>query len=187
MDLDGARDGVGVNEPVVKGIIDNISIPVQLGGGIRDSKTIKKFLDYGVGQVIIGTRAIKDREWMKEMIRIYGDSIVLSIDAIKGYLATDGWRKVSDVKALDLIIELEQSGLRRIVYTDIEKDGMLKGPNFKIYQDLASQSSIEIIASGGITTLEDIRRLKDMGIYGAIIGKALYNGDLVLKEVLKCQ
>mgnify|MGYP000863673407 CR=1 FL=1 len=187
VDLDGARDGLRVNEAIVKKIIENIFIPVQLGGGIRDSRTIEKFLGYGVGQVIIGTGAIKNREWMKEVINTYGDRVVLSIDAMKGYLATDGWKKVSDVKALDLILELEQFGLKRIVYTDIEKDGMLRGPNFEIYEDLARQSPIEIIASGGITTLEDVRRLKDMGIYGAIIGKALYNGDLDLKEVLKCQ
>ncbi|MFA5577191.1 MAG: 1-(5-phosphoribosyl)-5-[(5-phosphoribosylamino)methylideneamino]imidazole-4-carboxamide isomerase [Tissierellaceae bacterium] len=187
VDLDGARDGIRVNEGIVKDILANIDIPVQLGGGIRDTETIDLFLSYGVSQLIVGTAALKDRAWIRDMIEKYGDKIIVSIDATKGYIATDGWESISNVRALDYIMELESFGLSRIVYTDIEKDGMLEGPNFKIYEEVKKQSKIEIIASGGITSMEDIKRLKEMDIYGAIIGKALYNGNLDLEEVLKCQ
>lgn len=187
VDLDGARGGIRVNETVVRRILGSVEIPVQLGGGIRDSETVERYLGDGVSRVIIGTAAIKKRDWLREMIRAHGDKIVVSIDAVKGSIATDGWERVSAVKAPDLITELEQYGLGRIVYTDIERDGMLGGPNFEIYEELARQSSIEIIASGGITSPGDVKRLREMDLYGAIIGKALYNGDLDLEEALKWQ
>ena len=186
VDLDGARDGKRINQPVVERILKNVSIPVQLGGGIRDTEGVRTFLDLGVSQVIIGTAALRNKPWIREMLDEYGDRIVVSIDAIGGLVATDGWENVSDTRALDYIGELESYGLRRIVYTDIERDGMLGGPNFKMYGDLQQAVSLQIIASGGITTMEDVRRLKSMGLYGAIIGKALYNGNLDLEEVLKC-
>ncbi|MCR3955460.1 MAG: 1-(5-phosphoribosyl)-5-[(5-phosphoribosylamino)methylideneamino]imidazole-4-carboxamide isomerase [Gudongella sp.] len=186
VDLDGARDGRRINQPVVERILKNVSIPVQLGGGIRDTEGVRTFLDLGVSRVIVGTAALRNKPWIREMLKIYGDRIVVSIDAIKGMIATDGWENVSDTRALDYIGELESYGLKRIVYTDIERDGMLRGPNFNMYQELQSSVSLEIIASGGITTMEDVKRLKEMGLYGAIIGKALYNGNLDLEEVLKC-
>lgn len=186
VDLDGARNGNRINQPVVEEIINSISIPVQLGGGIRDTGGIDTFLKLGVANVIIGTAALKNKEWTKEALREYGDKIIISIDAYKGMIATDGWESISSIKALDLINELEGFGLKRIVYTDIEKDGMLNGPNFNMYEELIKYSPVEIIASGGITTLDDIRRLRSLGLYGAIIGKALYNGNLTLEEVLNC-
>ena len=186
VDLDGAKDGERLNESVVKDLLENVNIPIQLGGGIRDENGIKTLLDLGVSQVIIGTLAAKDPDWIKEMIEKYEDRIIVSIDALNGLIATNGWQEVSDIKAIDFIKELKSYGLKRIVYTDIEKDGMLIGPNFQIYEELAKSISIEVIASGGVTTLEDIRRLKDMNMYGAIVGKALYDGKLNLEEVLKC-
>lgn len=186
VDLDGARNGERINEPVVRRILDNVNIPVQLGGGIRDTHGVEFFLDMGVAQVIIGTAAIKNKPWIKRMIEEYGERIIVSIDAIRGLVATDGWEAVSKTKAVDYIKELESYGLRRIVYTDIEKDGMLNGPNFQMYKEIKQAASVEIIASGGISTLDDVKKLKTMGLYGAIIGKALYNGDLDLEEVLKC-
>ncbi len=186
VDLDGARNGERVNEPVVKRILKNVHIPVQLGGGIRDTQGVETFLDLGVAQVIIGTAALKNKPWITEMLKVHGGRIVVSIDAKKGLIATDGWETVSSTRALDYIKELESYGLTRIVYTDIEKDGMLSGPNFQMYEELQQALSIEVIASGGITTMGDIKRLKGMGIYGAIIGKALYNGNLDLEEVLNC-
>lgn len=186
VDLDGARNGVRINEPVVRRILEGVDIPVQLGGGIRDTEGVRSLLEMGVGQVIIGTAALKNKPWIKKMIEDYQDKIVVSIDAIKGLIATDGWETVSGIKAIDYIKELESFGLRRIVYTDIEKDGMLSGPNFQMYAELQRNVSLEIIASGGITTIDDIKKLKEMGLYGAIIGKALYNGNLDLEEVLNC-
>lgn len=186
VDLDGAKNGDRINQSVVKDIIENINIPIQLGGGIRDTEGVETLLDLGVSQVIIGTVAVKNPAWVKEMIEKYGDRIIVSIDALNGLLATNGWQSVSDVKAIDFIKKLKSYGLRRIVYTDIEKDGMLIGPNFEIYEELAKEVDIEVIASGGVTTLEDIKRLKSMNMYGAIVGKALYDGKLDLEEVLKC-
>lgn len=186
VDLDGARDGERINEDVVKKIVENINIPVELGGGIRDQEGIEKILELGVSEVIVGTAAVKNPAWIKAMIEKYGKKIIVSIDASKGFLATDGWEEVSNIKAIDYIRELESYGLNRIVYTDIAKDGMLSGPNFEIYEELSKESSIEIIASGGVTTLEDVKRLKEMDLYGAIVGKALYDGKLDLEEVLKC-
>lgn len=186
IDLDGARSGHRVNEPIVREMLKNINIPVQLGGGIRDTEGVEKLLDIGVSQVIIGTVALKKPDWIKEMIERHGNKIIVAIDAINGLMATDGWESVSDVKAIDYIKELKSYGLNRIVYTDIEKDGMLVGPNFQIYEELIEEVPIEVIASGGVTTLDDIRRLKSMNLYGAIIGKALYDGKLDLEEVLKC-
>ncbi len=186
VDLDGAKNGDRINQSVVKEIIENINIPIQLGGGIRDTEGVETLLDLGVSQVIIGTVAVKNPAWVKEMIEKHGDRIIVSIDALNGLLATNGWQSVSDVKAIDFIKKLKSYGLRRIVYTDIEKDGMLIGPNFDIYEELAKEVDIEVIASGGVTTLEDIKRLKSMNMYGAIVGKALYDGKLDLEEVLKC-
>ena len=186
VDLDGARGGQRVNEPVVRKIIEAVDIPVQLGGGIRDTAGVETFLQAGVAQVIIGTAALKNKAWIREMIERFGERIIVSIDAVQGLIAVDGWETVSQVRAVDFIRELEGFGLKRIVYTDIEKDGMLAGPNFAMYEEIQKLSGIEIIASGGITTLGDVRRLKAMDLYGAIIGKSLYNGNLTLKEVLSC-
>ncbi len=186
VDLDGARSGERINEPVVREILSRVKIPLQLGGGIRDSRGVKDFLDLGVSRVIIGTAALKNPRWIRDMIRTYGERIVVSIDARGGMIATDGWESLSEVRAVDYIKTLASYGLCRIVYTDISRDGMLEGPNFDMYEDLLGEVSLEIIASGGITTLEDVRRLREMGLYGAIIGKALYDGKMTLEEVLKC-
>ncbi|TJX13892.1 1-(5-phosphoribosyl)-5-[(5-phosphoribosylamino)methylideneamino]imidazole-4-carboxamide isomerase [Tissierella creatinini] len=185
VDLDGARDGKRINESIVRDIVNNVKIPIQIGGGIRDTEGVELYLNMGVSQVIIGTAAIKNPSWLKEMIERYNDKIVVSIDAKNGLIATDGWESISNKKALDYIKELKDLGLGRIVYTDIEKDGMLEGPNFSIYEALQGEVDIEVIASGGVTTMTDINRLKDIGLYGAIIGKALYDGKLNLEEVLK--
>lgn len=185
VDLDGARAGIRINESVVKDIVKSVKIPVQIGGGIRDTKAVETYLSAGVAQVIIGTAAIKNPIWLKEMIERYDDKIIVSIDARNGFIATDGWEDLSKKKALDYIKELKSFGLKRIVYTDIDKDGMLSGPNFKIYEDLKNTLDIEIIASGGVTTMKDIEILRNMRLYGAIVGKALYDGKLNLEEVLK--
>lgn len=186
VDLDAARNGVRVNEGVVREIVKSISIPVQLGGGIRDTEAVETLLGAGVAQVIIGTAALKDLKWLIQTLQTYKAQIIVGVDAKCGWVATDGWESISKMRAVDYIKQLEEAGLQRIVYTDIAKDGMLQGPNFQMYEELLQEVSLEIIASGGVTTLDDIKKLKTMGLYGTIVGKALYDGEIDLEEILKC-
>lgn len=186
VDLDGAKEGRTVNQRVIQDIVSNISIPVQLGGGIRESRTVASYLEMGVSQVILGTSALEDRRLLQDLLQAYGPRIIVAVDVRDNYVAAEGWKTTSGVKAVDYIKELEPLGLTRVVYTDIAKDGMLQGPNFSIYEQLLPQVGLEIIASGGITSLSDISKLRGMGLYGAIIGKALYDGKLSLEECLQC-
>ncbi len=136
--------------------------------------------------MIIGTAAVNDPEWLNQMVQKYGDKICVSIDAKDGKIATEGWLKATDTDAIEYILKLEQMGVKTIVYTDISKDGMMKGPNFEMYEKISKLSKIDVIASGGVSTLADVKRLKEMNLYGAIIGKALYEGAIDLKEALSC-
>ncbi|MCD6435052.1 MAG: 1-(5-phosphoribosyl)-5-[(5-phosphoribosylamino)methylideneamino]imidazole-4-carboxamide isomerase [Clostridiales bacterium] len=186
VDLDGAKDGERINNSIIEKIVKAIKVPVQIGGGIRKTETVEELLTSGVSRVIIGTGAIKDLKWLKEIVKIYGEKICVSIDARDGFVATDGWKEISEVKAVDFAIELENIGIKTIVYTDIKKDGMLKGPNFEMYAELIKKVNLDIIASGGISTLKDIEKLKQMSIYGAIVGKALYDEKIKLEEAISC-
>lgn len=185
VDLDGAKDGVPKNLEVIKGICKNIDIPIQLGGGIRNKETVKILLDAGVTRVILGTMAINNIELLEELVKEYGERIVVSIDAKDGLVAVDGWVNVSEVNSIDLVKRLEKIGVETIVYTDIAKDGMMEGPNFEIYKKLGEEANIDVIASGGVSSLENVKKLKEMDMYGAIIGRALYTGDINLKEALE--
>lgn len=185
IDLDGAKTGDSLNKQAIKDIAQAVSIPVQVGGGIRSIDMIKEHIDNGVSRVIIGTAAINNPDFLKEAVQSYGDEIAVSIDARNGYVATDGWTETSEVKALDLLKDLEKLGVQTIVYTDIFKDGMLQGPNFEELNTMNEATSINVIASGGVTTKEDVRRLENMNMYGAIIGKALYDGNLVFEELVE--
>lgn len=185
VNLNGSRDEVGINDETLAKVAKAVDVPIQVGGGIRDEKRAKELLDLGIDRVIVGTMAIENKELLKELIEKYGaDKIVVSIDAKNGKVATHGWEKVSDIDSVDLCKELEQIGVKTIVYTDISKDGMLEGPNFDIYKELSQKTSLDIIASGGVTSIYDVKRLLDMNMYGAIIGKALYDNRIDLKEVL---
>ncbi|KNF10167.1 imidazole-4-carboxamide isomerase HisA [Gottschalkia purinilytica] len=184
VDLDGAKDGTPKNLEKIREITKSINIPIQIGGGIRSKETVEILLDAGVSRVILGTVAINNKELLKSLVDEYKEKIVVSIDAKDGLVAVDGWVNVSEVRSLDLVKELEEIGVKTIVYTDISKDGMMAGPNFDIYRVLGESTSIDIIASGGVSSISDVRRLKDMGLYGCIIGKALYTGDIELKEAL---
>ena len=185
VNLNGSRDEVGINDETLEKIATSVDIPIQVGGGIRDEKRVKELLDLGINRVIVGTMAIENKELLKELIEKYkAEKIVVSIDAKNGKVATHGWEKVSDIDSVDLCKELEQIGVKTIVYTDISKDGMLEGPNFDIYKELSQKTSLDIIASGGVTSIDDVKRLLDMNMYGAIIGKALYDNRIDLKEVL---
>ncbi|MFA6940898.1 MAG: 1-(5-phosphoribosyl)-5-[(5-phosphoribosylamino)methylideneamino]imidazole-4-carboxamide isomerase [Clostridiaceae bacterium] len=184
VNLDGAFGLSGDNMAAIKKIIDNVSVPVQLGGGIRSMSDITDALRLGINRVILGTAAINDREFLKEAINKYNEKIVVSIDAKDGYAAVKGWTEVTPFKVLDLSKEFEEYGLKTLVYTDISRDGMMMGPDFKTLMELNEKTNLDIIASGGIKDTEDILKLKEAELYGAIIGKALYTGDIILEEIL---
>ena len=182
--LNGARGEGNVNDESIKKILSTVNIPIQIGGGIRSQERVQELLNMGVNRVIVGSIAIKNKELLKKLVKKYKEKIVVSIDAKNGKVAVQGWEEISDVDSIELCKELEQIGVKTIVYTDISKDGMMIGPNFNIYEKLSKETNLDIIASGGVTTIEDIKRLKDMDLYGAIIGKALYENKIELKEVL---
>lgn len=184
VDLNGAKDGKSINEAIIFEIAQTVNIPVQVGGGIRTLETVDSFIKAGIERVIIGTAAINDREFLQAAVRKHGAKIAVSIDARKGYVATDGWTKTSSIKAVDLLKELEALGVKTIVYTDIAKDGMLEGPNLAELQMINEQTKIDVIASGGITTKTDVQEVKQRKVYAAIIGKALYDGRIKLEEIL---
>lgn len=183
VDLDGAKSGLSTNERAIQDIAKNVSIPIQVGGGIRSIETIDKHIQNGVHRVIIGTAAITNEAFLKEAVQKYGDKIAVSIDARNGFVATNGWTETTEVKALTLLKQLEQIGVKTVVYTDIFKDGMMAGPNFNELQSIHEATATDIIASGGVTTEEDVERLGKMNLYGAIIGKALYEGAISLEKL----
>jgi phosphoribosylformimino-5-aminoimidazole carboxamide ribotide isomerase len=185
VDLDGAKNEGFQNRRSIEKIAKAISIPMQTGGGIRNRERIKNLIDMGVDRVIVGTMAIENKELLAELVKTHQDHIAVSIDALKGKVAIRGWQRVEDVDSIEICQVLETIGIKTIIYTDISKDGMLSGPNFDIYRELSEKVSIKIIASGGVTSLEDIKRLGEMNLYGAIIGKALYDGRVRLADALK--
>jgi len=185
VDLDGAKSGKSINEQIIIDIAKAVDVPVQVGGGIRSMETVKTYLDNGVNRVIVGTAAIEDKQFLQEAVATYGERIVVSLDAKDGYVATDGWTDTSDVRALDIVKDLEELGVKTIVYTDIAKDGMLQGPNLEEQQTMNETTSIDVIASGGVTTREDVDNLKKLNMYGAIVGKALYDGKVTFEELIK--
>lgn len=185
VDLDGAKTGDSSNQQAIKAIAKAVSVPVQVGGGIRSMEMIEAHIASGVSRVIIGTAAITNQAFLKEAIEKYGDKIAVSIDARNGFVATDGWTETSDTKAIDLLKGLEKMGVKTVVYTDILKDGMMQGPNFEELSTIDQASSIDIIASGGVSTEDDIIKLRGMNLYGAIIGKALYEGAMSLEALMK--
>jgi len=183
VDLDGARSGETINQQVIQDIAAAVRVPVQVGGGIRSLEVVKSYLNGGVNRVIIGTAAIENRTFLREAAALYEGRIAVSIDARNGFVATDGWTETSAVKAVDLLEELQQAGVSTVVYTDILKDGMLQGPNFEELEQVNQMVDLDIIASGGVSTEEDVRRLADMGLYGAIVGKALYEGKVSMNSL----
>lgn len=185
VDLDGAKTGKSSNRDMIKEIAMKTDIPIQVGGGIRSIEQIEDYLSIGVERVILGTSAMKNPRLLNLAVNRFKEKIAVSIDARNGLVATDGWLKVSNVLAIDLLKQLEEIGVQKIIYTDILKDGMLQGPNFKELQVIQNATSIQVIASGGITTLEDVKKLKEMKLYGAIIGKALYDNSIDLTELLE--
>jgi phosphoribosylformimino-5-aminoimidazole carboxamide ribotide isomerase len=185
VDLDGAKAGRPINVDAVRSIVQRIAIPCQLGGGIRDEATIAFWLDAGIDRVIVGTQALRDPEWFRAMIESYPERVVLGVDARDGRVAAEGWLEDSDVPAWDLAKQFDGLPLAAVIYTDIAKDGMLEGPNLESTGMLAEQIETPVIASGGVSTLEDLERLSKLPIVGCIIGRALYEGRFALGEALE--
>lgn len=184
VDLDGARSGNSENAEVIRQIAKKLTIPVQLGGGIRSLDKIETILSNGVSRVILGTSAVNDQEMLKTALKEYKDKIAVGIDAKDGMVAIHGWEKTSDFTAIDFAKRVEALGTKTIIYTDISRDGMLKGPNLVAMRDMAKSVNIEVIASGGVSCLHDVTNLKPTGVSGVIIGKALYTGNIDLKEAI---
>lgn len=186
VDLDGALAGHSVNEEVIRKIVNTVSIPVEIGGGIRSEEAIASMLSLGVARVIIGTKAVKQPEFIRDMIEKFGaDRIVLGVDAKDGMVAVEGWETVSEITASDLCSRMKEYGIRHIVYTDISRDGMLIGPNVAYTKKLTDETGLDVIASGGMSSMEDLRQLYEAGVQGAIIGKALYEKRIDLSEAVK--
>lgn len=186
VDLDGALVGHSVNDDVIKEIVAEVKTPIQVGGGIRTIKDIDFKLSLGVERVIIGTKAVKDPGFIKEAVQMFGtDRIIIGIDAKDGMVAIEGWEKISSYNAVTLAQEMGEAGINTIVYTDISKDGMLAGPNITHTKLMVQETGLNIIASGGISSLKDLEMLQEINIYGAVIGKALYEYRIDLKKAIK--
>ena len=184
VDLDGAFQGTSANLQIVREIVETIQIPVQLGGGIRTLAWLDRILAVGVARAILGTAALKNPGLVESACRKYGAQIAVGIDAKDELVATQGWLNVSQKSAIEFAKEMENLGVLTIIYTDIKSDGMLKGPNMEATQGVVEAVEIDVIASGGITSVEDLTTLKSIGVSGAIIGRALYTGDLDLQSAL---
>lgn len=187
VDLDAAKGGTIVNEPAIRAIVEQASgLPIQLGGGVRSEPVIARLLDLGVARLVVGTAALRDPDWFARMCEKYPQRLVLGVDARDGMVATDGWLETSKTPATSLIEQIIQRTdlCAAVVYTDIARDGMLEGPNFQGIDQVRSASNIPLIASGGVTSLDDIRELASRQIHGAIIGRAIYEGRIDLREVL---
>lgn len=185
VDLDGARNGFSANRQTICEIAQAAGIPVQMGGGIRTMEDIETVLKLGVKRVILGTAAVKNPQLVKEALLKYPEKIVVGIDAKDGKVAVEGWEKVSDKTAVEFAKTMEQLGCKVIIFTDIATDGMLQGPNLEAMEEMIQSVGMEVIASGGVSSIADLINLKDIGAAGAITGKAIYTGAIDLKEALK--
>jgi phosphoribosylformimino-5-aminoimidazole carboxamide ribotide isomerase len=184
VDLDGAATGELRNLDIIKQIASAILVPVQLGGGIRQLETVQELLQAGIDRVILGTAAVEDPELVKEVCRRFSASVIVSIDAWEGQIATHGWREETKLTAIDFARSMVELGVRRFIYTDISRDGTLTEPGFAAIAELIDAIKLPVIAAGGISTLNHLQMLKKLGTEGAIIGKALYTGDINLKQAL---
>jgi phosphoribosylformimino-5-aminoimidazole carboxamide ribotide isomerase len=185
VDLDGARDGEPANLASVRNVLAAVDVPCELGGGIRDEATIGRLLKLGLSRLVIGTRALRDPDWFRGVVRRYPGKLVLGIDARDGNVATDGWLETSSQRATELAQQFESEPLAAIIYTDIAKDGMLEGPNLPAMREMQRAVRLPVIASGGVTTAADVAALAAAGMAGCIIGRALYEEKLTLAEALE--
>ncbi|MBQ7875745.1 MAG: 1-(5-phosphoribosyl)-5-[Clostridia bacterium] len=185
VDLDGARSGNGKNREIIKEICKKVTMRVQTGGGIRTMDDIDALLSAGVARVILGTAAVKNFALVEEACKKYPGRIAVGIDAKNGFVATDGWEKVSTLTAVEFAKKVEKAGVRTVIYTDIATDGAMCGPNIEAMREMVSETGLEVIASGGVSCIDDIKALLKTGVEGAITGRAIYDGKLDLAEAVK--
>ena len=185
VDLDGARSGKSQNHEAIASIVSAINIPIQTGGGIRTMEDIEQKLSMGVERIILGTAALKHPDLVKAAVKAYGNHIAVGIDASQGLVAVEGWEEVSRTKAVDICIKMKDIGVQTIIYTDIAKDGMMSGPNVEATKEIVETTGLSVIASGGVSSIDDLEQLSEIGVSGVIIGKALYLGALDLKSVIR--
>lgn len=184
VDLDGAKDGELVNFDTIKAIVEDVDMFVEVGGGIRDEERIKQYLDLGVGRVILGTIAVKDREFLERMVSVYGERIAVGVDARDDRVAINGWKEITDIDSFEFCEYLRDIGVKAVIYTDISRDGGLQGTNMEVYRKLQEIQGLEITASGGISFIEEIAELKNVTA-AAILGKALYSGLIDLAQAVE--
>lgn len=185
VDLEGARDGVGKNFDTAVRLARVPGLRAELGGGVRDEETVKRALDAGFFRVILGTSAMEDPDFLGNMVAKYGEKIAVGVDVRDGFVAVRGWIETSKTECFDFISRLEAMGVKTVMCTDISKDGVLRGPNLELYRALTAKFDLDIVASGGVSALPDVLALRETGVYGAIIGRALYTGGLDLREAIK--
>lgn len=185
VDLEGAKSGETPNIDTIKRIVDSVDLFVEVGGGIRSMEVIDKYASIGVNRVILGTAAVENEAFLKDAIAKYGDMIAVGIDIKDGYVAIKGWTEKSQYSAFEFVEKMQNMGVKTIICTDISKDGAMKGTNLPLYKELSQKYKIDIIASGGVSNLDDIKELRKMDIYGAIVGKAYYTKAISIKEAIE--
>lgn len=184
VDLDGAKIGQPKNMEIIGEIIKASKLNAEIGGGIRTAKTVETYINLGAKRVILGTSALQDKELLKNLVKDFGSAISVGVDVLNGFVAVKGWTEISNVTIDEFMKELCDLGVDNVICTDITKDGAMVGTNLVLYKELAKNYSLKITASGGVSSLDDVKELKKSNVYGAIIGKALYNGGLQLKDAL---
>ena len=186
VDLDGALSGETINQDIIKNIVISFDLKVEIGGGIRNLDSVKKYIDAGADKVILGSAAIKDKSFLKEACEKFSDKIALGLDAKNGYLSVSGWKESSNRLILDYLKEVNDYGVSRLIYTDIDRDGMKQSPNFDETSKVAEISNCPVVISGGVSSIHDVKRAKNLkNIEGIIVGKAIYDGDIKLEELVK--
>lgn len=184
VDLEGAKEGTTPNLETVREIVNATGLKVEVGGGIRNMDTVKKYIDIGVSRVILGTAAVKDRAFLLSAVKTYGEKIAVGVDIRDGIVAIKGWTELSGLDCFDFCKELQDIGVKTVICTDISKDGAMQGTNLELYRQLSERFSIDFVASGGVSSPDDIRALKEIGVYGAILGKAIYTGAVDVADAV---
>lgn len=185
VDLEGAKTGETPNIDVIKKLAAIPDMFIEVGGGIRTLEVAKRYVEAGVDRIILGTAALKDREFLLAAIESFGDKVAVGVDIKDSYVAVKGWIEKSEVLAMDFLAELDSIGVKTVICTDISKDGAMMGTNLELYRTLSEKFGMQIIASGGVSSIDDVKRLREMELYGAIVGKAYYTGAISLKEAIE--